>query len=78
MPQAADVLSGALGRKIEYLQIPISEIRKNSEDLAIMLEWFESVGYDADIAGTEAKYGVKARSLADSSPHWSRAATTAL
>lgn len=63
MPQTAEILSGALGRKIDYRQIPISEIRKNSEDFALMLEWFEAVGYDADIAGNAAKYGVKPTSL---------------
>ena len=28
-----------------------------------MLEWFEAVGYDADIAGNAKKYGVKPTSL---------------
>ncbi len=59
LPQAAEALSKALGRPIEYLQIPISEVRKNSDDLAKMLEWFEAVGYDADIAGNAKEYGVK-------------------
>lgn len=63
MPQTAEILSGALGRTIEYLQIPMSEIRKNSDDFALMLEWFEAVGYDADIAGNASKYGVKPTSL---------------
>ena len=63
MPQAAEALGGALGRKIEYMQIPMSEIRKNSDDLALMLEWFEAVGYDADIPGEAKKYGVKPTSL---------------
>ena len=63
MPQTAEILSGALGRPIEYMQIPMSEIRKNSEDFALMLEWFEAVGYDADIAGNAATYGVKPTSL---------------
>jgi uncharacterized protein YbjT (DUF2867 family) len=63
MPQTAEILSGALGRKIEYLQIPISEVRKNSEDFALMLEWFDAVGYDADIAGNAKTYGVKPTSL---------------
>lgn len=63
MTQTAEILSGALGRTIEYLQIPMSEIRKNSDDFALMLEWFEAVGYDADIAGNEKTYGVKPTSL---------------
>lgn len=63
LPQAAEVLSVALGRTIEYLRIPISEVRKNSEDFALMLEWFEAVGYDADIAGNAKTFGVKPTSL---------------
>jgi uncharacterized protein YbjT (DUF2867 family) len=63
LPEAAEILGRGLGRPLSYLQIPISEIRKNSEDLALMLEWFEAVGYDADIAGEAKKYGVKPTSL---------------
>ncbi len=68
MPQTAATLSQALGRTIEYQQIPMSEIRKNSEDFALMLEWFERVGYDVDIAGTAKEYGVKPTSLSEWAP----------
>jgi uncharacterized protein YbjT (DUF2867 family) len=63
LPQAAATIGQALGRPLEYLQIPMSEIRKNSEDFALMLEWFEAVGYDVDIAGNAKTYGVKPTSL---------------
>ena len=63
LPQAAEIVGRGLGRPLSYLQIPISEIRKNSEDLALMLEWFEAVGYDADIAGEAKNYGVQPTSL---------------
>jgi uncharacterized protein YbjT (DUF2867 family) len=56
---AAAVMTEALGRKIEFVEIPIEAVRQNSEDFAIMLEWFERVGYGVDIAGTEKKYGIK-------------------
>ncbi len=65
LPQATATIGAALGRPLTYLQIPISEVRKNSEDFALMLEWFEKVGYDADIAGNAKTYGVKPTSLAD-------------
>lgn len=65
LPQAAAALSKGMGKPIEYLQIPMSEVRKNSEDLALMFEWFERVGYDADIAGNAKEYGVKPTSLAE-------------
>ena len=63
LPQAAATLSRELGRPLEYLQIPISEVRKNSEDMALMLEWFDSTGYNADIAGLEREFGVKLTTL---------------
>lgn len=65
LPEAAATISKGLGRTINYVQIPISEIRKNSEDLALMLEWFEKVGYDVDIAATARHYGVKPTTLSE-------------
>jgi uncharacterized protein YbjT (DUF2867 family) len=65
LPQAAAVLGKALGRQIDYVQIPIGEVRKNSEDFALMLEWFERVGYDVDIAGNAKEYGVRPTTLAE-------------
>ena len=59
MPRAAAALSEGLGRTIEYVQVPISEIRKNSEDFALMLEWFETTGYEADIRGLERRYAIR-------------------
>lgn len=65
LPEAAAVLAKALGKPIEYLRIPISEVRKNSEDFALMLEWFDRVGYDADIAGNAKEYGVRPTTLSE-------------
>ena len=58
MPTVARVLGKALGRTINFVEVPIEEVRKNSEDLAIMLEWFGDVGYDADIAGHAREFGI--------------------
>ena len=63
LPEAAATIGRELGRPLEYLQIPISDVRKNSEDFALMLEWFDRMGYDADIAGLEQEFGVKMLSL---------------
>lgn len=57
MARTAELMSQVLGREVPYVQIPMAEIRKNSEDFALMLEWFERVGYDADIPALEAKFG---------------------
>ena len=59
LPQAAAALSRAFGRPIEYLRIPLAEVRKHSEDFAMMLEWFDKVGYNADIAGLQREFGVR-------------------
>lgn len=65
MPEAAEILGRALGRKITYVQIPLAEVRKNSEDFAIMLDWFNKVGYDADIDGMAREFGITPTRLAD-------------
>ena len=64
MPEAAATLSAAFGRPIGFVQIPIEDVRKNSEDLALMLEWFGRVGYDADIAALTREFGFTPTTLA--------------
>jgi len=63
MPKAAEILSKGLGKKIEFVRLPIEEVRKNSEDFAIMLEWFDRVGYNADIDAVARELGVKPTKL---------------
>lgn len=63
MLEAAAALTEMLGRKITFQPIPIEAVRKNSEDFALMLEWFERVGYSADIASLEGKLGVRPLTL---------------
>lgn len=57
MPQAARALSSKLGKNIEFVSLPIEAVRQNSEDLALMLEWFESTGYSADVPALDAEFG---------------------
>jgi len=68
MPEVAKILTGALGRPIAFVQTPIAQVRQYSEDTALMLEWFERVGYSADIAGLEREFGRALTKLAD----WAR------
>jgi uncharacterized protein YbjT (DUF2867 family) len=49
----AEILSRVIGRPINYQQIPIAAMRQQSEDAALMFEWFERVGYDVDIAALQ-------------------------
>jgi uncharacterized protein YbjT (DUF2867 family) len=64
MPAAAKVLSTGLGRQIEFVRVPIEQVRQNSEDTALMLEWFDRVGYNADIPALEREFGITSTTLA--------------
>jgi len=59
MPETAAIISKATGREITFVQVPIEEVRKFSEDFALMLEWFDAVGYESDIASLESRYGIE-------------------
>jgi uncharacterized protein YbjT (DUF2867 family) len=63
MTQAASVLSKAMGKTITYQPIPMAAIRQNSEDFALMLEWFESTGYDANVRQLPKLFGVPTTSF---------------
>lgn len=64
-PEVAKIIGGASGRKIGFVSPPIEEVRKGSEDFALMLEWFDNVGYDADIDGTAKESGIKPTRFVD-------------
>lgn len=61
MPEATAVLSEAMGKPLEFVRIPIESVRENSEEFAIMLEWFGRVGYNADIPALDARFGPMTR-----------------
>jgi hypothetical protein len=44
--------SCGIGRPINYQEIPLAVACQQSEDAALMFEWFDRVGYDADIAAS--------------------------
>ena len=47
--EAAAILSKATERNIRYEGFPPDVVRAQSEDLAIMYEWFDTTGYSVDI-----------------------------
>ena len=73
MPAAAEILGKAMGKTIAFVQVPIEEVRKFSEDFASMLEWFDRVGYDVDIPGLEKEHAIAPTTLAEwaASVDWS-------
>src|SRR5258707_13183479 len=68
MREAAELLTEALGRPIAFAQTPIEQVRQYSKEMALMLEWFDRVGYSADIAGLEREFGRALTKL----PDWAR------
>jgi uncharacterized protein YbjT (DUF2867 family) len=68
MPEAAEILTKALARPIAFAQTPIEQVRQYSKEMALMLEWFDRVGYSADIAGLEREFGRAPMKL----PDWAR------
>lgn len=68
MPEAAEILTEAMGRPIAFAQTPIEPVRQYSKEMALMLQWFDHVGYSADIAGLEREFGRTLTKL----PDWAR------
>jgi len=65
MPETAAILGQAAGRRVEFARVPIEEVRKFSEDYGTMLEWFDRVGYDADIPATARESGIRPTPFAE-------------
>jgi uncharacterized protein YbjT (DUF2867 family) len=40
-PEAARVLGKAMRTKVEFVPVPLEEVRKGSADAAIMYDWFD-------------------------------------
>lgn len=57
-PDMAAVMSEVTGRRIAFYSVPIEEVRNTSTEFAIMLEWFDYAGYDADIEGNATEFGI--------------------
>src|SRR5246127_3697759 len=68
LPEAAEILTEALGRPIAFAQTPIEQVRQYSKGMALMLQWFENVGYSANVAGLEREFGRALTKL----PDWAR------
>ena len=48
--EVAEVLTRVTGHEIDYVELPLEQVRQAmGEDGARMLEWFDRVGYSADI-----------------------------
>ncbi len=73
MPEVAKVLSQVSGHRVEHAPPPIEAVRQSSADFAAMLEWFDRVGYDADIEKNSRESGIRPTTFAEWAPRqkWS-------
>ena len=53
---AAAIISSDAGKPIVYEGFPPAYLREQSEDFAIMFEWFDSVGYSVNVEELKAKF----------------------
>jgi uncharacterized protein YbjT (DUF2867 family) len=51
LPEVAAKMEQAWGRKVAFVELPIAAVRSYSEEMAAMFEWFNTDGYQPDIAG---------------------------
>lgn len=63
MAEAAEAISELVGKTVTYQPIPMEAVRQHSDDMARMLEWFDAVGYSADIPSLETTWGIRPRTL---------------
>jgi uncharacterized protein YbjT (DUF2867 family) len=54
--EQAQILSEVLGREIRFHEVSLEAVRQESEEMAVMYEWFDRVGYDADILALRETY----------------------
>ncbi|NKE37084.1 NmrA/HSCARG family protein [Natronococcus sp. JC468] len=58
LSEAADVLSEVTGRDVEPVHVPIEDAYDTfGEEFTVMCEWFNEVGYGADLAELEDRFG---------------------
>ncbi len=62
--ETATILSDVTGTEIEPYHVPIEDAYEEfGEEFTVMCEWFNEVGYDADIESLEGTFGFQFRSL---------------
>ena len=57
MPEVAEAMSQVTGQEISYYQVRWDQFREQmGEEVAVMYEWSNDVGYEADIAALRQEY----------------------
>jgi hypothetical protein len=57
MTEITAAIGKALGRQVDYEQIPWPDFEKQAPgEITAMFKWFEADGYHADVAGLRARH----------------------
>jgi uncharacterized protein YbjT (DUF2867 family) len=64
--ETAEILTDVTGRDVEAVHVPIEDAYDTfGEEFTVMCEWFNEVGYSADIPALEARFGSEFTTLED-------------
>jgi uncharacterized protein YbjT (DUF2867 family) len=64
MPEAARILGDAMKKKLEFVRVPLEEVRRGGADYALMFDWFDRVGYDVHIRSRSRECSIPPTKLA--------------
>ncbi|WNI20830.1 NmrA/HSCARG family protein [Streptomyces sp. ITFR-16] len=70
-PEMAEVFARAAGRPVRFHSQPIEQIRAYSEEMAAMFDWFNTVGFRADVATLRADHPELITLATWARHHWS-------
>ncbi|MFD4927123.1 NmrA/HSCARG family protein [Streptomyces goshikiensis] len=76
-PQLAEAFARAAARPVHFTSQPIEQVRAHSEELAAMFDWFNTVGFKADLATLRAQHPGLTSLEAWVDAHWSAHAAPA-
>ena len=64
LEETADILSDVTGVEVEAVHVPIEDAYESfGEEFTVMCEWFNEVGYSADIPALEEQFGFEFNTL---------------
>jgi len=49
MPQAAEAMARAMGEPVQFVELPLEQVRSFNAEMGDMMAWFNDHGYSADI-----------------------------
>jgi len=76
-PQMAEVFARVAGRPVRFDSQPIEQVRAHSEELAAMFDWFNTVGFRADLTALLNRHPDLMTLEAWAREHWSAPAEPA-